>query len=497
METTIYYLLKSAVCLTVFYLCYKLLLSKETWHRMNRIVLLLTMAVAFILPVCIITIYREVPQISSDVSIGDLTAMSIVEDETYQFPWETLLLSIFIIGIIVRLSITICSILKVKNIIRTGAQTNCDNGTTLVRVKEDINPFSWMKYIVISEKDYTENPNEIITHEQAHIDLRHSLDLLFVDLMTYIQWFNPVVYLLRNDLREIHEYEADEAVLNSGINAQQYQILLIKKAAGGKWYSIANSFNHSKLKNRITMMMKEKSSKWAGAKVLYFIPLVCVALTAFARVENVYAESDKTPQQVVSKSTENNPKEDPLFIVDGMELTKEVASSITPDKIANIDVLKGESATTKYGAVVITLKNDKPITAKEDVAYVEVSAQSTKGKAKTVVISPANMNDKEFSVPDKMPEFPGGVEALIKFIADNIKYPEEAKKNKWQGGSICQFIIEKNGSISDIKVTRSSGHKDLDTEAIRVIQSMPKWTPGMQDGEAVSVKYLIPIVFKL
>lgn len=411
MEATLYYLFKSAACLSVFYLCYKLLLSRETWHRMNRMVLLFTSAAAFVLPLCIITIYREVPM-NTQISIGELGTMAEIADETFQLSWSMLVFAIFIVGCAVRLCYTIYSIYKVRKIIRSGTHTECDNGTVLVQVAEEIPPFSWMKYIVISEKDYAENPTEIITHEQAHISLRHSFDILFVDLITCVQWFNPVMYLLRDDLREIHEYEADETVLNSGINAQQYQILLIKKAAGAKWYSIANSFNHSKLKNRITMMMKAKSSKWARAKVLCFIPLVCVALTMFARVEDVYAEADKTPQQVTPKSKEN-------------------------------------------------------------------------------------ISDQTFMAVEHMPEFPGGQQAMLQFIADNIKYPAEAVKDKSQGTCICQFVVQKDGSIGDVTVLRSSDYAILDQEAIRVLKSMPKWTPGQQRGEVVNVKIAVPIAFKL
>jgi len=160
-----------------------------------------------------------------------------------------------------------------------------ENGIKLFIHKKDIAPFSWMKFIVISETDMNENGREIIIHEVAHIRHRHSLDLLVVDVCIILQWFNPAVWLIKQELQNIHEYQADEAVIKEGVNAKQYQLLLIKKAVGKRLYSMANSFNHSKLKKRITMMSKQKSSPWARWKYLYILPVVAVSITAFARPE--------------------------------------------------------------------------------------------------------------------------------------------------------------------------------------------------------------------
>ena len=148
-----------------------------------------------------------------------------------------------------------------------------------------IAPFSWMIYIVISREDLEENGREILIHEAAHIRNCHSWDLLIADICIFFQWFNPGAWLLKQELQNIHEYEADETVINEGVNAKEYQLLLIKKAVGTRLYSMANSFNHSKLKKRITMMLKEKSNPWARLKYLYVLPLAAIAVTAFARPE--------------------------------------------------------------------------------------------------------------------------------------------------------------------------------------------------------------------
>ena len=145
---------------------------------------------------------------------------------------------------------------------------------TLIVHNCDIAPFSWMGYIVISRKDLEENGREILIHELAHIHNRHSWDLLVADVCIFFQWFNPASWLLKQELQNIHEFEADETVIKEGVDAKQYQLLLIKKAVGTRLYSMANSFNHSKLKKRITMMLKEKSSPWARLKYLYVLSLI-------------------------------------------------------------------------------------------------------------------------------------------------------------------------------------------------------------------------------
>ena len=157
-------------------------------------------------------------------------------------------------------------------------------GYTLVVVSGKICPFSWRNYIVLSRQDY-EGYKEIIAHECIHIRKKHTWDLYLIQLLLVFHWFNPAVWLLRRELQDIHEYEADEGVIKQGIDATKYQLLLVKKAVGSRVESIANSFNHSKLKNRITMMLKEKSNRWARLKILLFLPLAVLIAQAFARPE--------------------------------------------------------------------------------------------------------------------------------------------------------------------------------------------------------------------
>ena len=304
-EWTIYSL-KVGACLAVFYLFFKLLLSRETFHRFNRIVLLGAMLLSFVLPLCVITVWRELPPLPA-VPVFEMggVAPETAFPAARPFPWKTLVGALFVTGAAVTCLHTLCSLIAVLRMIRRGRHERLDDGTILVHLPQRLTPFSWGRYIVISEEDLADNGAAILAHERAHVRLHHSVDLLVTDLAGSLQWFNPAMWLLRRELRAIHEYEADAAVLAGGIDARSYQMLLIRKAVGGRWYSVANSFNHSKLKNRITMMLRKRSSRWAGARALLLLPLVGVALGAFAETRYVISD-DKDKKENVTVRIERS-----------------------------------------------------------------------------------------------------------------------------------------------------------------------------------------------
>ena len=334
------YSLKTALCITVFYIFFKLLLSRETFHAFNRRLVLAATAVSFVLPLCVITVRRTLPapQVRAEAAVpiphaavapataipepaggteplaavptdslsaaaadtapvtkepaAAVTPAAATNGETrgFDIPWRQVAGVTYLLGATAVAGLTLRSVMQLRRLTRRGRREKLDDGTTLVRVDGDVTPISWWRNIVISERDLTENGAAILAHERAHVRLHHSLDLLLIDLAGAVQWFNPAMWLLRRDLRAIHEYEADADVIASGVDARSYQLLLIRKAVGGRWYSIANSFNHSKLKNRITMMSRKKSSRRTRARALLLLPLAGLALGAFA--ETVYVRSD-------------------------------------------------------------------------------------------------------------------------------------------------------------------------------------------------------------
>lgn len=364
------YSLKVGACLAVFYLFFKLLLSRETFHRFNRIVVLAAMVVSFLLPLCVITVERELPvEPALAVMARTLPDVPAAAPAPEPFPWRMLVGGIFVAGVAVTCLRTFCSLGAVVRLICRGRRERQPDGVILVHADRDVAPFSWGRCIVMTDRDLAENGEAILTHERAHLQLHHSVDLLVTDLAGCLQWFNPAMWLLRRELRAIHEYEADEAVLRSGVDARSYQMLLIKKAVGGRWYSVANSLNHSKLKNRITMMLRKRSSRWAEARVLLLLPLAGVALGAFAETRYVPAGRDayKDTQnriEAFEKQTEiareapiviqgtkwkGDPEKEPLILVNGERVTQKQFKKIPTEDIEQIWVLKDSTWMPRYG----------------------------------------------------------------------------------------------------------------------------------------------------
>ncbi len=371
------YLLKSAGCLVVFYLFYKLLLSRDTLHRVNRVLLVGVFVLSLVLPFCVITITRELPQMIEILSpIESVEALPVPTEEP--FDWATLLTVLYIAGIVVVLGSLVFGILKVVRTIRGGRKISLDGGRILVLIEESIVPFSWMKYVVMSEADWEQSGETILLHEQTHLRLGHSWDLLIVDLLGALQWFNPTMWLLRSELSALHEYEADKEVLRGGTNAKDYQLLLIKKAVGERWYSVANSLNHSKLKNRITMMLRKKSSRWAGVKALYVLPIVGVSLVAFARtayaMPNVPQDKGNTIFEEVLEATQApTPTATKVVKVETNAKTARNIKVVEPTKGVNekgdtVNVIVYEIITIddpkdKEGTADIEIKSDITITS--------------------------------------------------------------------------------------------------------------------------------------
>ena len=338
------YILKSSVCLATFYLFYRLLLSRETFHRFNRIALLsviiLSVAIPFIRIMTEESVALQRPMQNLKYLLQMAQMQTEVEVQTGDSFWLPLLFVVYLVGCLFFFGRFLYSTLWIYRTIRQGEKQLLPDGKKLVVTAENISPFSWMGHIVISRKDMEEGGEEILTHEMAHIRARHSIDMLVCSICVVLQWFNPAVWLLKQELQNIHEYEADENVINNGVEAKKYQLLLIKKAVGSQRFtSMANSFNHSKLKKRITMMLKQKSSPWARLKYLYVLPLTAVAVVAFARPE-ISRELEKissakiseiVPVKEVVEPKKVEPAVESVVKVSSPKPAVEKVSAVTPD----------------------------------------------------------------------------------------------------------------------------------------------------------------------
>ena len=353
MQEFVTYELKSAAVLAVFYLFFKVLLSRESFHRLNRIVLLATATLSFVLPLCVITIVRvqtlsePMSEVAVEPMVGELTA-SATKITAGSVDWWAVALWGMVAGALAVVAWSVASVVAIRRLMATSRCIKRENGVRLFVTEREVVPFSWFGSIILSERDLSEGGDIIITHEQAHQRLYHSVDVLFMNLCCAMQWFNPAAWLLRRDLRELHEYEADEAVLCSGVDAKEYQLLLIRKAVGNKSYSIANSLNHSTLKNRITMMLQKKSTPASRMRVLYALPLVCLSLTAFAETETIVQFDDKVTENI-------SEKQNPIISLKGEEI-------YFNDKRVSLEGLAEELATSGASPqAVISILTDESV----------------------------------------------------------------------------------------------------------------------------------------
>jgi TonB family protein len=525
------YDLKVAALIAVFYFCYRLLMERETMHRLNRIVLLSSIVLSLVLPLCVITLHKtiEVEQVpvvdTAELVVADLEATSVEDSTNLLQPY--IIFAVFIIGFVCRLIYIANSYRHLRRMIKDSEQHSLEDGVTLAVVDLPVAPFSWMHTIVLSRIDYEERNPSILVHERGHILQRHSWDIVFVEALTALQWFNPVVWLLRRDLRTVHEYEADAAVLSSGSDVSQYIQLLMRKAMGTKACILANGINNSTIKKRINMMLLNKSSRYNSLKLLAMLPIIGVSLALNAEtvtdvvykndppqkqvpvkkgkknstiklggnqtIKVVEQENAQAAEQLQSYTTElqkakQNPAiillntkpngEEPLLIVDGKTVTREDIQVLPPESISNIVVMKEEAAIKSYG---------------ENAKY-GVIIVNTKKYQEELDNEPKQPD--VFDVVEGMPQFPGGAAALMQYLSQNIRYPKEAMEAKTQGRVIVQFVVEKDGSISGAHVVKSV-NPQLDAEALRVVSAMPNWTPGTQNGQTVRVKYAVPISFRL
>ena len=534
------YDLKVAALVAVFYMFYRLLLSRDTWHRINRVVLLTTAVVSFVLPLCVITIHHTVVLPLPEIEVNGYVAGAM--DESSPVPnnegiGAILLFTTFFLGLVVTMSHLLWSIIQVLRLIHQSEQHRQADGTVICVTDKEVSPFSWMCYIVLNRQDYESPDLAIMAHERGHIRLRHSFDVLLVDTLTVLQWFNPAMWMLRQDLRAIHEYEADAAVLSQGINMRQYQYLLIQKAVATCGYSVVNGISHSTLKNRITMMLtNKKTNHMSWLKLLAMLPILGTTLVLNAETvdDYVYEEKPQAPVKPVVKkgkknaqikmgaktievkTTESKISEQqrlkpiqigngaiPLIVINGKVSTKEQMENIGEDEIDHVNVIKNEEALKEYARYF----NED---TSKGIIFINTKEFVEKGKkelaAITVVAKGPQVEDTEkpeqpeldmvFDVVEQMPMFPGGMEEMMKFISMNVRYPKSAMEKGQQGRVLVQFIIERDGSLSNVQVVKKV-NEDLDAEALRIIGQMPKWNPGMQNGQTVRVKFTIPISFRL
>ncbi len=471
METLLFYLLRVSISAAVLYGCYKLFISKTTFYSTNRILLLAVFALTLIIPLFTI----QLPEIKwFQQPETEITNLSVLENVTVinetpdtlpskEIPWLSILLIAYLTGAGICLLRYSAGSIRMMLIIRSAGKITLPDGNTLYISEQNIAPFSWMRYMVISGKDFTEDNADIIRHEQAHVAHRHSIDLTLVDMYCIVSWFNPFTWLLRNELRDVHEHQADAAVLENRNDYREYQLLLIRHCVGENKFSIANNFEFNNLQKRIKMIMRTKSSgktKWLYSSLIFggllAVTILSVNTLQAKTPQKVKATEQNTsatntlkgknneikivkiysgdnpdvrvdgknavvPEKKIIKEgkTEtveiNTAREKPLFIVDGMPVNS--IEQINPNDIESVSVLKNKSATELYGekgkngVVLITMKkpvnsnvSENQTVAKDTVKIRRKIITNSKGEKQEVYIAKRNdflQNPPLFLLDDK------------------------------------------------------------------------------------------------
>lgn len=425
------YIIKVAVLQTVFYLTYKLLLSRESFHAFNRGVLLTMQAAALLLPLLHITLETPAP-VHQTIALAEATFVqtaTVADGDGAGLTFIQVLTLVWIAGFVLLLVRSVVSLVRLTMLLRSGRL--CETcGTLVTVVSGDTAPFSWFNRIVISLKDYLSGAREIVIHEQAHVSHHHSVDIALCNTIIMFCWFSPAAWLLRAELRDVHEYEADDAVLRHGVDASGYQLLLIRKAVGERLFAMANNLNQTNLKKRITMMKMKKSNPWNRVKAAIVLPLAAVSVIVFATpaatkmAGEVALESDKVvseagamivkadansenmtsakasatgkmavPADSVKQSVKVGAKsvpDDVLVVIDGRETNMNELNGLDASKINSVTVLKDDSATKIYGekakngVIVVTMKKSAD---ESSASSASSENKATAGKVNTITIN--------------------------------------------------------------------------------------------------------------
>ena len=441
------YLIKINVALMLLYGFYRLTVSRDTFFGLRRLTLWLIYAVALIVPAFNLEYWvRETPTMASiaNVYADTFYPVAVVKAQAPGLTWMDVQQGIYWAGVAVLSLRMVWQLFSIIRLVVVSRKQEVE-GITVHLLKGEGSPFSFFRWIFMYPSTLDgKQLHEVMVHECTHVSGLHSLDTIFSELFSIACWFNPFAWLMKQEVRMNLEYLADESVLSDGNARKSYQYHLLGLAYRQPKDStkIANNFNLLPLKKRIKMMNKRRTSEIGKAKYLLFAPLAG-ALLMVSNIESVAREIGEQVPEVV-------------------EVQQKAEQALNADVAVANPMAKAEAKTSDATAQADTTKKKKSWDC----------------------------------IPETMPQFPGGLGVMMKYLAANIKYPASAVKAKKQGRVIVTFIVQKDGSVTHAKIAKSVD-PELDAEALRIVKGMPKWTPGTQNGKPVNVKYTLPVNFSL
>ncbi|NLI72459.1 MAG: TonB family protein [Bacteroidales bacterium] len=465
------YLLKVNASIILFYLCYKLFFQRDTFWKMRRVYLLVSILFSFVYPLVSMEgwLKKQEPIMTalSAVQLDELLITPEGVGDTTAFSLENVFWTIFgvvVLLFLIRIIIQLISIMRQR--IR-GTKTEL-HGMPVIQVDEKITPFSFFKWIFINPELHTEDQiAEILEHELTHVRQWHSADVIVAQVQKTFCWFNPATWLMEREIRINLEYLADNQVLKSGFEPKKYQYHLLSLTyETGADSKLGNQFNVSPIKKRIKMMNSKKTKKAGLLKYALIIPVALAMLII------------STMQDVIASTLHVEKTEIPV--------TEQAVAEPKPSVKIEIKEQPKKPEQLKIAVITDPKTNEKP-NIFDEVVVVGYGFDDKEASDKKL---------KVYEVVEEPPVFPGGEMGMFQYLMMNIKYPAEAQKQKIEGRVMVQFVVNEIGKIESSKILRGIDPL-LDAEALRVVNSMPNWTPGKQGGKNVSVRYTLPIQFKL
>jgi TonB family protein len=427
------YLIQSSVSVMLFYMVYKLLFRGDTNFKLQRLYMVSSIIFVLVIPLIPARIAMAGGGGPYAYLLEAITINSNEVQETiiHHISLFQVMMIVYLTGIMVFSARLMLQVARLLMIIRKQGVSMVE-GIRLVYINDNYTPFSFMGYIFLNPETENRKLGAMLAHERVHVNQVHSFDLLLLELLTIMQWFNPVVWLYRGSLKGIHEYLADDEVLKQGYDKLVYQGILLDQSMGIQVNDLTNNFNQSLLKRRFIMMTKTKAAGFARLKYYLALPVAMAVAVVLSLSMNtiVYGQSG-----------------------------------------ADIPPPPSKSETGGQAVTVQSQKDTKPLGEGQE--------------------------EQVFKVVDQMPEFEGGSNAMIKYLVENIKYPDDAKQKGISGRVFVQFVVSKTGEVKNVHLLRGVS-PSLDNEALRVVSSMPDWKPGKdENGQPVNVEYNLPINFSL
>ena len=498
-----------AIAVAVLWVAYRVLFINSNRLIFNRTFLIVALGFSLILPAAGVYIGRSTPQIASyrqslfhgimldevvitaegvtistpvETPAGDAMAVAPVQASSQKFNLWHYIWVVYLIGVGVMALLFLIKLARIAIVIIRSPKKRMPGYTAVFTGKEH-GSYSFFNYAFFPNENVN---SDIVRHEMSHIAHHHSADILFVELMMIIQWFNPFIYMYKRELQSLHEYMADRDVVATGIDKQNYMMLILQQCTAVDFSNMSNNFSFLLTKKRIKMITQSKKAKGVVIKALLTLPLFALLLFANCKSngQNNVANESRTTIKIGEESYVTFA--DPMEInLDGKDYTLDI-NSVKNEKTFKLGdhkvVAKNNDDERKSYTVTV---DGKPFDLKYLVSMI-LDDTDVSGDEDEVLKGPIEV----------MPAYPGGPNALVKYVQNNLKYPESAKKNKQEGRVFVGFVVEKDGSISNVSVMRGVC-EELDNEAVRVVKTLPKFTPGMNNGKPVRVQYTLPIVFKL